>query len=174
MGTGFRDVVITFESPLVVTSRNDEGLAVAENFTNPKAAQRENYPEGAFAYSQMKPLVIKLNRPMLLLSFYIKKHRDPRFWNVVSQTDKHVLAYLEGKLVLNATVQTFNNIWLQIIPQNNLMIDKLVLPPETDIDNVELGSDTMGEEEFIREQRHRKHPERQVYEREFITIKNAS
>lgn len=151
MGSGFRDVLITFQTPLIVTSRNDEGIAIAENFTNPKAAKRENYPQGAFGYSQMEDLVLKLNRPMVLLSFYMKMHRDSRFWNMVSQKEKRVLAYLDGELVLNATVSTFNNIWIQVIPQNNLMIDKLVLPPETDIDNLELGSDTIGEEEFIRE-----------------------
>lgn len=48
------------------------------------------------------------------------------------------------------------------------MIDKLVLPPNTDLDNLEVGSDVMSEELFIAEQSRRKGPMTQIYEKYFV------
>lgn len=87
-----------------------------------------------------------LDRPMLLVSLYVKKHRDSQYWNHHSTEFKNVRAYLGGTLVLNATVNSYNYLWQQLVPVDTLMIDKLVLPPNTDVDNIEFGSDSMMEE----------------------------
>jgi hypothetical protein len=38
MGNGVRVVEIAFQNPVIVTSRQDEGLLGVNNFTNPKLA----------------------------------------------------------------------------------------------------------------------------------------
>lgn len=45
-------------------------------------------------------------------------------------------AYLEGKLVMNATIIVDNVSWHQYSPLNHLLIDHIVFPPGVDIDNL--------------------------------------
>lgn len=51
MGKGIRDIQLSFENPIIISQRLDEGLLTPQNFTSPKKAFEEYYPEGSFAYS---------------------------------------------------------------------------------------------------------------------------
>jgi len=66
MGNGVRDVVIRFENPVVITQRNSEKFLNANNFSKPEALESEKYPSGAYAYSQLLPMVINFERPVKL------------------------------------------------------------------------------------------------------------
>lgn len=58
MGKGIREIEIWFDYPITVTQRYDEGLLTHKNFTNQKIIENDQYPEGAFAYSQTVPMVL--------------------------------------------------------------------------------------------------------------------
>ena len=64
MGKGIRDVELSFENPIIISQRFDEGLLTPNNFTNPRAAVQDEYPEGSFGYSQIKPMTINFHRPL--------------------------------------------------------------------------------------------------------------
>jgi hypothetical protein len=72
MGKGIRDIELSFENPITVSRRHDEGLLTPANFTNPKKAQEEDYPEGAFGYSQILPMTINFHRPLQFASVFLK------------------------------------------------------------------------------------------------------
>lgn len=64
MGKGVRDVKLEFVNPIVVSQRLDEGMVMPENFTNPKKAFEEYYPDGAYGYSPVMPMIVKFERPL--------------------------------------------------------------------------------------------------------------
>jgi hypothetical protein len=80
MGRGVRDVKLEFVNPIVVSQRHDEGMVMPENFTNPKKAFEEYYPDGAYGYSPVMPMIVKFERPLQLTHMYLKMHRAPNFY----------------------------------------------------------------------------------------------
>ena len=148
MGRGIRDVKIEFQNPIVVSQRLDEGILLPENFTNPKKAIEEYYPDGAYGYSEVLPMVIKFERPLQLSHVYLKQHRAPNFYLKSSIGTFNVQGFLSGRLALNATLFVGNTIWKQYSPQEFLILDTLVIPPGMDIDNLLLQVD-MSSEEFL-------------------------
>jgi hypothetical protein len=43
-----------------------------ENFTHPKKAKEDNYPEKSFGYSPILPIVINFDRPVQLSQMWLK------------------------------------------------------------------------------------------------------
>jgi len=80
MGNGVKDVIINFENPILITQRNSETFLINSNFSNQESLMTERYPIGAFAYSQLNPMIIKFDRPVKLISMYLKMHRHSEFW----------------------------------------------------------------------------------------------
>jgi hypothetical protein len=64
MGKGIDEVEIIFNNPIVVSSRQDEGLVTVSNFTHPKKAMEDSYPDGAFAYSQILSMDMNFRKPV--------------------------------------------------------------------------------------------------------------
>lgn len=80
--------------------------------------------------------------------------------------------FLSGKLVLNATIMAGNTQWKQYSPQDFLILDKLVIPPGMDMDNLLLRVDMHSEEYLFELQNARKHPDHFLIEKTF-TLKKA-
>lgn len=123
MGSGSRAMEIIFGDPIIVTQRNDEGLATLDNMTHPKAAEDEYYPEGAFGYSSTIPSVMRFRHPVVLHSMWLKKHRSSEFYLKNSIAAFYVSAYLDGKLVLQAQVTATSLLWKYYQPAETLVID---------------------------------------------------
>ena len=99
-----------------MTSRFDEGILQPENFTKPEVAVNDDYPKGAFGYTQTYPMVLKFVRPVKLISVYLKKHRDPNFFRKVSAKKSIVRAYLDDALTLNVSIVAYNDAWKLYYP----------------------------------------------------------
>lgn len=80
MGKGVRSIELSFENPIIISQRFDEELLTPANFTNPKQAEQDEYPEGSFGYSQVLPMVIHFHRPLTFSSVYLKQHRAPNYY----------------------------------------------------------------------------------------------
>jgi hypothetical protein len=48
----FRGAKIFFETPFLISSRLENGAKTIENLANHKEAEKDNYPKGAYGYSQ--------------------------------------------------------------------------------------------------------------------------
>ena len=64
MGKGLDEVEIMFKNPIIVSSRYDEDLITAANFTHPKKAWEDSFPEGAFAYSPILVVDMRFRKPV--------------------------------------------------------------------------------------------------------------
>jgi hypothetical protein len=64
-----------------------EELVTVENLTEKALADRQFYPNGTFAYSQIGPAVLRFPRPIQLHSIFLKQHRAPNFYLKKSKTD---------------------------------------------------------------------------------------
>lgn len=148
MGKGNRDIEIVFGNPIIVTQRYDEGLATLENFTHPKAAENDYYPEGAFGYSATLPSILRFQHPVEFHAIWLKKHRSSEFYLKNSAANYLISGYLGGKLVLQAQVLASSILWKHYQPHETLIIDLLVIPPGVDFDNLLVGVD-MGSEELM-------------------------
>ena len=51
MGKGLKAAYLYFDNPIIITTRKDELLMGPANFTNPKKAREDEYPDGPFGYS---------------------------------------------------------------------------------------------------------------------------
>lgn len=149
MGSGIRDVQIYFENPIVVTQRQDEGLLGPDDFVSPNVANKEEYPSGSFGYSQSIPMSMRFPRPLQLHSLYLKQHRSADHYLNNSAGIYNIQGFLESRLVLNVTILANNLIWRQYLPSEFLIVDRLVLPPGLDIDNLLLQVDMNSEEYYI-------------------------
>ena len=94
MGKGVRSIQIEFQNPIVVTQRFDELLLGVDNFTHPKKARDDLYPDASFGYSQVLPMVLNFDRPLQLYSMWLKQHRAPNFYLKNSVGNFNVSAYL--------------------------------------------------------------------------------
>jgi len=70
---------------------------------------------------------------------YLKKHRDSEFWKQESQGVFEVKAYKRNKLVLDISTLSNNLVWKQYLPAETLVVDKLIIPPGMDLDNLFVG-----------------------------------
>lgn len=165
MGSGIRDVQIYFENPIIVTQRQDEGLFGPDDFESASVAIKEEYPSGSFGYSQATPMSMRFHRPLQLHSMYIKQHRSADHYLNNSAGIYYIQAFLEDKLVLNVTIFANNLIWRQYLPTDFLIIDRLVLPPGLDIDNLMLQVDMNSQEYHIPLQNFRTKPQTQMMEK---------
>ena len=111
MPQGIKDVVITFENPIIISTRRDVNTQTLLDLAKPESAIRDEYPEGAYGYSQLKPIVMKFERPLRLRSFFLKKHRDSQYWANETMGLAPVIGYYDGKVVLNATIMAHSLIW---------------------------------------------------------------
>jgi hypothetical protein len=173
MGSGIRAVEIRFDEPIMVTQRLDEGLLTLQNFSNPSGAEKDYYPDGAFGYTQVVPMALNFGRPLMLESVYLKQHRAPNFYLKNAVGLFNVKGFLENKLVLNATIQAGNLQWKQYLPADILVLDRLVIPPGMDMDNLILQVDMNSEEYLIKEQKKRKHAQAYMYEKAYNVRKGA-
>ena len=80
-------------------------------FLKPSVVESEGYPKQAFIYSQLHPLVMRFEEPLRIYSFYMKKHRSSEFYKQEYEDSINVRAYLDDKLVLNATGDGHNIVW---------------------------------------------------------------
>jgi len=64
MGKGIDEVEIMFKNPIIVSTRYDEDLVTLSNFTHPKKAMEDSFPEGAFAYSPILPMDMHFRKPV--------------------------------------------------------------------------------------------------------------
>jgi hypothetical protein len=51
-----------------------------ENLSDKAMAERLNYPDKSFAYSQIGPAVLRFPKPVQLYSVFLKQHRAPNFY----------------------------------------------------------------------------------------------
>lgn len=174
MGNGIRTVSIWFDEPIIVTQRLDEGLLTLQNFTNPAQAEKDYYPDGAFGYTLNVPMALNFGRPLVLESVYLKQHRSPNFYLKNAVGLFNIKGFLHGKVVLNATIQAGNLQWKQYIPSDYLVLDRLVIPPGMDMDNLILQVDMNSEEYLITDQKKRKYPQTFMYEKSFNVKKGAT
>ena len=170
-GQGTSDLHVRFRNPILVSQRYDEGLITIHNFTHPKKAMEDGYPEGAFGYSPILPMDMNFHKPVQFHSVYLKKHRSSDFYRKNSVGTFEVLAYLNNRLVLNATLMASSNQWKHYSPHESLIVDRLVLAPGLDIDNLLTGVDIRSEESLIDIQNKRKHHQNFLIERAYTLKK---
>ena len=96
-------------------------------------------------------MAMNFGRPLVLESLYLKEHRQPSFYLKNAVGLFNVNGFLENKLVLNVTIQAGNLQWKQYIPSDFLVLDRLVIPPGMDMDNLILQVDMNSEEYLIQE-----------------------
>jgi hypothetical protein len=136
MFSGFPDVNIFFDNPVIITQRRESSETLIEDLTHPKEAKMEDYPEGSYGYSQLHDLSMKFGTPVVLMKMFIKKHRDSQYWNKEDTGVYYVTGYLNGKLEMNATIHADPITWRLYMPSSSITLDRLVFPPGLDIDNL--------------------------------------
>ena len=138
MGQGLDAVEITFDQPIIISQRQDEHQISINHLLHPKEARKENFPEGAFAYTQLYPMIFNFKRPYKLMGLYLKMHRDSQFWNKETEQFFTIKGYLKGEEVLTFNVHANNRMWSKFDLHVHVFLDKLVVPAGMDVDNVEL------------------------------------
>jgi hypothetical protein len=76
------------------------------------------------------------NRPMKLVSLFLKEHRSPNFYLHTSTGMYWMKAYLKDTLVLEIAFQAFNTEWKMYQPYESLIVDRVILAPGLDVDNM--------------------------------------
>ena len=142
-------------------------MATLDNFTNPRAAENDYYPDGAFGYSSTQPSILRFRHPVEFHAIWLKKHRSTEFYLKNSAANYLVSAYLDGKLVLQAQVLASSILWKHYQPHETLLIDMLVIPPGMDFDNLLVGVDMGSEELMIKQQLARKHHQNYLIEKTY-------
>jgi hypothetical protein len=67
---------------------------------------------------------------------FLRKHRDSQFKKSHSVDLFYVTAYLENRLVLNATIRATSLGWRLYYPEQALVIDRIEFPAGLDIDGL--------------------------------------
>jgi len=81
-------------------------------------------------------MVLNFERPVKLVSVFLKKHRDMNFYLKKSGIVTEVQTYFQGHLTMNASIIVYNDMWKLYAPQEELLMDKLVIPAGIDMDNL--------------------------------------
>jgi hypothetical protein len=68
---------------------------------------------------------------------YLKMHRDSQFWNKETEQFFTIKGFLKGELVLTFNAHVNNRMWIKYDLHKHAYIDKLVIPPGMDIDNID-------------------------------------
>ena len=50
------------------------------NLTHPKAAMKDGFPSGAYAYSPFTPMDLDFRKPVSFQSVFLKKHRAAEYY----------------------------------------------------------------------------------------------
>ena len=98
MGPNVGEMIIYFEQPVIVTQRTDEMLLDSDLYhMHPDM----DFPSGPFGYTQSTENIMSFNRPMKLVSIYLKQHRSPNFYLKTSSAMFWMQAFFQGEMVLD-------------------------------------------------------------------------
>jgi hypothetical protein len=65
MFTGFPDVKIYFDNPVIMSRRRENGETLFSDLTHPHDALNDDYPDGTYGYSQLQDFSVRFGRPLV-------------------------------------------------------------------------------------------------------------
>ena len=84
-------------------------------------------------------MVFNFKYPVNFESMFLKQHRSPFYYLKTAHMMKfEVKAYLENHLVLDTLIYATNTEWHHYLPLENIIIDRLEIPANMDIDNLKV------------------------------------